>query len=414
MEPARKERRAFQLPHVIVILVVIMLIVTAMSFIIPSGEFVRDANGLVDPTRFGYIVNDDPIDLFGFFYAIPHGIVESASTIVSIMVISGVLYVIEQTGTIAAGLQKLTVAARGKEIFIILGLTFVFGVLGIIGWGEDALPFVPIFSAWVFRLAIFLVFYGIVSAFLWAYCKRIKRDPGKSVIGTYLEECQQEQEAGAETVPLTGRRIATLLVLLTAFVGQAVGAVQFGWDMEDISGLYVFVAIVVGVINRVSPSKICSDFIQGTTTVMSAVIVIGVARGIFLLMEQAKIVDTIIHTLAAAFEGRSAYAIILLLYVFVIFFNFFVVSASGKAFILFPMLKPLADILGISQQVVVTFQLGDGITNYLFPTCGALMAALELGGVTYQQWMKFAARVLVVLTVVGLGFSFLAQAMGLA
>ena len=79
------------------------------------------------------------------------------------------------------------------------------------------------------------------------------------------------------------------------------------------------------------------------------------------------------------------------------------------------MLKPLADILGINQQVViVTFQLGDGITNYLFPTCGALMAALELGGVTYQQWMKFATKVLIALTVAGLGFSFLAQVIGLA
>ena len=458
-----KKRKSFQFPHVIVILVIIMLIVTAMSFVIPSGEFVRDAEGVVDPTQFSYITNDDPIDFFSFFYSIPHGIVESASTIVSIMVISGVLYVIEQTGTIAAGLQKLTVVAKGKEIFIILGLTFVFGILGVIGWGEDALPFVPIcaslavalgydrmvgvgivqlgicigfasgafnifttgicqqlagipiFSGWIFRLVMFLAFYVIICVFLQSYCKKIRRDPSKSVIPTHLEERRQEQDAETTAVPLTGARVATLLVLLAAFITQAVGAVQFGWDMEDISGLYVIVAIVVGIINRVNPSKICSDFIRGTTTVMSAVIVIGVARGIFLLMEQAKIVDTIIHALAAVFEGKSAYAIILLLYIFVIFFNFFVVSASGKAFILFPMLKPLADILGINQQVVVvTFQLGDGITNYLFPTCGALMAALELGGVTYQQWMKFAAKVLIVLTVVGLGFSFLAQAIGLA
>ncbi len=79
-------------------------------------------------------------------------------------------------------------------------------------------------------------------------------------------------------------------------------------------------------------------------------------------------VDTIIHSLATLFEGKSPFVIILLLYLFVIAFNFFVVSASGKAFILFPMLKPLADILGINQQVVVTtFQLGDGFTNYIFP-----------------------------------------------
>ena len=138
-----KKKRGFQLPHVIIILMCIMLAVTVMSFLIPSGEFVRDANGAVDPTQFSYVENDNPITFFDFFYDIPHGIVESADIIISIMVISGVLYVIEQTGAISAALQRLTAAARGKEVFVVLGLTLVFGVLGVIGWGEDALPFVP-------------------------------------------------------------------------------------------------------------------------------------------------------------------------------------------------------------------------------------------------------------------------------
>ena len=110
----QKKKKSFQLPHVMVILIGIMLVVTIMSFFIPSGQFVRDANGAVDPTQFSYVENENPISFFDFFYAIPHGIVESANIIVSIMVISGVLYVIEQTGAIAAGLQRLTVVAKGK------------------------------------------------------------------------------------------------------------------------------------------------------------------------------------------------------------------------------------------------------------------------------------------------------------
>ena len=437
----QKKKKSFQLPHVMVILIGIMLVVTIMSFFIPSGQFVRDANGAVDPTQFSYVENENPISFFDFFYAIPHGIVESANIIVSIMVISGVLYVIEQTGAIAAGLQRLTVVAKGKEIVVVLFLTFIFGILGVIGWGEDALPFIPmvaslalalgydrivgvgivqlgvcigfttgafnifttgicqelagisIFSAWGFRLIEFLVCFVVLSLFLISYCRKIKRAPSKSVMPNFLEEQQQEQKIMSERVPMTARRIATLVVLLLAFVGQAVGAVQFGWDMEDISGLYI----------------------MGTTTVISAVIVIGVARAIYLLMEQAQMVDTIIHSLATLFEGKSPFVIILLLYLFVIAFNFFVVSASGKAFILFPMLKPLADILGINQQVVVTtFQLGDGFTNYIFPSAGALMASLELGGVTYQQWLKFAGKIIFTLVLVGAGFSFLAQIIGLS
>lgn len=459
----QKKKKSFQLPHVMVILIGIMLVVTIMSFFIPSGQFVRDANGAVDPTQFSYVENENPISFFDFFYAIPHGIVESANIIVSIMVISGVLYVIEQTGAIAAGLQRLTMVAKGKEIVVVLFLTFIFGILGVIGWGEDALPFIPmvaslalalgydrivgvgivqlgvcigfttgafnifttgicqelagisIFSAWGFRLIEFLVCFVVLSLFLISYCRKIKRAPSKSVMPNFLEEQQQEQKIMSERVPMTARRIATLVVLLLAFVGQAVGAVQFGWDMEDISGLYIIVAVVVAIINGINPSKVCVDFIKGTTTVISAVIVIGVARAIYLLMEQAQMVDTIIHSLATLFEGKSPFVIILLLYLFVIAFNFFVVSASGKAFILFPMLKPLADILGINQQVVVTtFQLGDGFTNYIFPSAGALMASLELGGVTYQQWLKFAGKIIFTLVLVGAGFSFLAQIIGLS
>ena len=73
-----KKKRGFQLPHVIIILMCIMLAVTVMSFLIPSGEFVRDANGAVDPTQFSYVENDNPITFFDFFYDIPHGIVESS------------------------------------------------------------------------------------------------------------------------------------------------------------------------------------------------------------------------------------------------------------------------------------------------------------------------------------------------
>lgn len=271
----RNEKKAFELPHVIIILIFIMLLVTVMSFFIPSGQFVRDANGVVDPTQFSYIENETPIRFFDFFYAIPHGIVESANIIVSIMVISGVLYVIEQTGSIAAGLQRLTVAAKGKEIVVVLFLTFVFGVLGVIGWGEDALPFIPmvaslslalgydrmvgvaivqlgvcigfttgafnifttgicqelagisIFSAWGFRLAEFLICFVVLSLFLISYCGKIKRDPSKSVMADFGQEQAEEKKLMSETVPMTGRRIATLVVLLLAFVGQAVGAVQF-------------------------------------------------------------------------------------------------------------------------------------------------------------------------------------------
>lgn len=279
----KKEKKPFQLPHVILILMIIMVVVTIMSFFIPSGQFVREANGVVDPSQFSYVENENPITLFDFFYAIPHGIVESASIIISIMVISGVLYVIEQTGAIAAGLQRLNSVSKGRELVIVLGLMFVFGILGVIGWGEDALPFIPmvvslalalgydrmvgvaivhvgicigftsgafnifttgvcqelagisLFSAWQFRLVEFLAYFVVSALFVAAYCKRIKRDPSKSVIPGYRDGTDRAQGMMDVKVPMTVRRVLTLLTLLVApdHPGCGRGAVWLGYGRHQ-------------------------------------------------------------------------------------------------------------------------------------------------------------------------------------
>lgn len=457
------KKKGFTFPHVFIILMIIMLIVTVLSWVIPSGQFGVTEAGTIDPNQFSYIQNDTPITLLSFFTAIPTGIINSATIIVSLLVCTGTLKIIEETGAIAAGLQKLTRASQGKEAILILLLALVFGIMGVIGFGEGALPFVPMtvsvalalgfdrmvgvaacqlgvavgfttgafnlfttgvcqqlagltmFSAWQFRLLEFVVCYAVLALFLYRYCKRIKKDPSKSVMPDYRQELAAEAAALDDQVPMTWQRAVTLGLLLFTFIFQSVGAIALGWTMQNISGLYIIVAILVVIVNLVDPSKACVQFCKGSVAVIPAVLAIGVARAIYELMAQAKIVDTIIHVIAGVFDGKSPLVIILLLYVVVIAFNFFVVSASGKAMILFPILKPLADILHINQQVVVTtFQLGDGFTNYLFPSSGALMAALELGGVTYQQWVKFTWKFLFLMVAVGAAFSLAAQALGLA
>lgn len=131
------------MPHIIIILMCAMLAIIVMSFLIPSEEFVQGASDAADPTQFSYVENNNPITSLDFPYDIPHGTMESADIVISIMVIPGVPYIIEQTGAIPAVLQRLTTAARDKEIFVILDLTLIFDVLGAIDWGGDAFPFIP-------------------------------------------------------------------------------------------------------------------------------------------------------------------------------------------------------------------------------------------------------------------------------
>ena len=117
-----------------------------------------------------------------------------------------------------------------------------------------------------------------------------------------------------------------------------------------------------------------------------------------ILMDQAKIIDTAVYSLSNLLDNTGTVITLLVLFLAVIFFNFFVVSGSGKAVILMPIMGPLGKILNINQQVmVVVYQFGDGFTNYLWPTSGGLMAALGMSNVNYGDWVKFSFKLFMLL-----------------
>lgn len=129
---------------------------------------------------------------------------------------------------------------------------------------------------------------------------------------------------------------------------------------------------------------------------LPAALAIGFARSVVVLMNQAKIVDTAVHALARFLNNKPMIISLFVIYLAIIFFNFFVVSGSDKAMILMPILSPLAKILGINQQVMVLlFQFGDGPTNYFWPTSGGLMGALGLCNVKYEDWVKYSWKLLI-------------------
>lgn len=133
---------------------------------------------------------------------------------------------------------------------------------------------------------------------------------------------------------------------------------------------------------RIAPSQACQLFCTGAVRVFSAAFAVGLAQSVVILMNQACIIDTIVHAMSQLLEHRSAILAIFVIFVFVTLFNFLVVSGSGKAVIIMPILHPLGKILNINQQVLVlTYQYGDGITNSFWP--GSSLVQLSMCGVDY-------------------------------
>ena len=398
-----------------------------------------------------------------FFTALHNGVVQSADIIVMLLFASGALYILEKSGAIAAGIHKLLRIAEGKEKLVIVALITLFSILGTIGFGEGGIPFIPlamavvmgmgydritgfatstiglaigftagavnfyttgvsqtiiglpIYSGVGFRIISLAIFLVISVLYILRYAKKTKADPSRSLVATeYKEQLRDANRAEYEEEEFTLSRKIALLGLVVVLVGSAFGAIKLGWGMPELSAVYAIYAVFLVIVLKINPSDAAIAFGKGAAVLLPTGLAIGFARSVMILMNQAQIIDTAVHSLSGLLNNTSSIITLLVLFLVVIFFNFFVVSGSGKAVILMPIMGPLGKILGINQQVmVVLYQFGDGFTNYLWPTSGGLMAALGMANVDYATWVKFSLKLFMLLHLAGFILILVAHYIGL-
>ena len=439
----KTEKKGFHMPHVFIILLAIMLFIVVLSYIIPSGMYERfeDAAGItvIDPDTFSYVENENPITFMDYFEAIYTGFVNGATIMGTLFISSGMIYLLEVSGAFGAGISAILKKTKGKEFSVVCIFYTVFVIFGVLGYGEAAYPFyplavtigfalgydrmvgaglaivgstvgftsglmntfttgvaqqivgLPLFSGIGFRAAGLAVFYVIGLAGLYAYCRKIKKNPGLSLMkDEYMNQKAENQAADGEK--MTVRKALGLLVFLGIIVAQGFGCIRLGWSFPQIAAIYVIMGILLAVIFQFGPSEACQLFCKGAVRVFAAAFAVGLAQSVVVLMNQACIMDTIVHGMAQLLENKSAILALLIIFLFVTLFNFLVVSGSGKAVIVMPILQPLGKILNINQQVLVlTYQYGDGITNSFWPGSAAIQ--LSMCGVDYGSWLKFCWKI---------------------
>ncbi|WP_346699050.1 hypothetical protein [Catenibacillus scindens] len=458
-----KMKRGFKLPHVYIILMFMMLLVVILSWIIPSGVYERvlDSNTgreIINPDNFSYVEQSNPITFMNFFEAIYNGFVSGASIMGTLFISSGIIYILEVSGAFGAGIQKILKHTKGKEFSVVVIFYTIFVVFGVLGYGEAAYPFyplavtiglalgydrvvgaglaivgstvgftcgmlnmfttgvaqqlvgLPMFSGMGMRAVGLVVFYIIGFFGLFFYCKKIKKTPEKSIVrDEYLTQKAEDFQENDQKMTLP--RVLGLIAFLVVIIIQGIGAVGFGWSFPQIAALYVIFGFVLAVIFRIGPSRVCTIFTQGATRVFSAAFAIGLANAVVALMNQAQILDTLVYHMSGFLNGKSAIVTLLIIYVFVTLFNFFVVSGSGKAVIVMPILQPLGNILHINQQVLVlAYQYGDGITNSFWP--GSAMVGLSMCNLGYGEWIRFCWKIYVSMMVAAFVLVIIANAIG--
>lgn len=455
-----KKKFKLKMPHTFVLLFCIAIIAGLLTYVIPAGAYDRidfEGRQIADAETY-HSVDATPATLFGVLKAFPKGLEQAAAIVFFIFIVGGSFFVVQKSGAIDAGIAAAVRKTSSKGILIIpiLSIIFAFGG-GIYGMAEECLPFIPalvilcislgydsmtgaaialvatcsgftgaflnpftvgvaqgiaqlpLFSGLGYRLIVFAVMVTITITFLILYCLKIKKNPEKSLM--YEIDKKREINIDLANTEFTTTHKVILLAVLATFGLLVFGVLKYGWYIQEISGLFFGMAIVVGIISRRGLNQLADDFLEGCALLAYGALVVGLARGILVIFTDANVIDTIIWGMANAIQGLPSAITSLGIYVAQIIISAIVPSGSGMAALTMPVLSPLADIVGVTRQTtVLAYQFADGFTNVLTPLSGYFMAGLALAGIPYQKWIKWILPLAIIWWVAGAIFVVIADA----
>jgi uncharacterized ion transporter superfamily protein YfcC len=176
----------------------------------------------------------------------------------------------------------------------------------------------------------------------------------------------------------------------------------YGWYIMEIAALFFAMGIFSGLANGETPNTITRLFLEGTGDILPAALIVGLAGGIVVILEDGNIIDTLLHGMARSMQEVGQIGAVGLMYVIQTVINIAIPSGSAKAAITMPIMAPFSDLIGLSRQAtVVAFQMGDGFTNMITLTSGVLMGVLGVAKIPYEKWLRWIAIFMAILIVLG-------------
>ncbi len=345
--------------------------------------------------------------------------------------------------------------------FVAAGLGFAGAILNPFTIGiAQGLAEIPLFSGIEYRMFAWLVINIIGITFVLRYARKVKKHPEKSIVHENDKQWRDRtDEEGIEklkyrtpiaawvayaflsavmlaasfifpetelkvgnasqvapaipivtglfiiTSPFLLRKSAHFFVLnLLAFtiIYLIVGVMGYGWYIMEIATLFFAMGIFAGIAMSKTPNEITNLFLAGTKDIMSAALIVGLAGGIIAVLEDGKVIDSILHGLAQGMNEMGKVASVGVMYVIQNIINIVIPSGSAKAALTMPIMAPFSDLIGISRQAtVVAFQFGDGFTNMITPTSGVLIGVLGVAKIPYDKWVRWVWPLIAILIIVG-------------
>lgn len=451
-QPAQEEKQAKQEKQglnigvksfitAIAVIFALMIVTYLLTLFVPSGEYPRvtDENGnLVIDTNgaFTYVTGGIPFWKWLLSPVLVLGASGNGALIAVIaflLVIGGVFNSLDKCGLIRYMLAKLTNRFGTARYKLMACVSLFFMALGsMVGSFEECVPLVPIvvalsvnlgwdvvtgigmsllavgcgfaagvcnpftvgvaqqiaglpmFSGAWMRIVAFVLIYALLFGFLYLHAKKVEK-PLEQVTGlTDFTSDKKMDKALICFVSILGVGIVT--ILCSGFIP----ALQ-DYTMIIVAVMFLLAGIVSTLVSGMKVKELGKTFASGLGSILPAVLMILMASSIKYTMEEAKIMDTVLHGAVGLAESMPKWTVILFIYLIVLVMNFFIASGSAKAFMLIPLIVPIAQVFGISSQLcILAFAFGDGFSNVFYPTNPALLISLGLVNVGYQDWVKYS------------------------
>lgn len=190
-------------------------------------------------------------------------------------------------------------------------------------------------------------------------------------------------------------------ILLFTIVFLIVGVMGYGWYIKEIATLFLVMGLMSGFAFGKTANQLARLFIEGAKDIMSAALVVGLASGIVVVLEQGKIIDSLLYYSASAMQGYGRLVSVAIMFIFYNLLNLIIASGSAKAALTIPLMSQFSDLIGISRQTTVTiYQLGGGFTNLITPTSGVMVGVLSIARIPYNKWFRWFLPLMLILIVV--------------
>lgn len=401
-----------------------------------------------------------PVSILGILSAIPKGLSDSAILVFYVFIIGALFSLIQQTGAINAFLYSLIAKFKNRpKLLIFLIYMTIFSGSSFMGIGAETIALIPVFlflskrlgydrlfgfallsvplylgwssgvtnpftvqiaqtiaelpigSGIGFRLVLFVVYAVIGFYFITRYADKIKKKPSLSLMKN--DPFNLDEFGSFEKESLERKHIYILLFFVLSYAAILISVQTIGWGLIEMSACFIGILIIIAKIAGMSGDEAMFAFTKGLKVMIVPALVVGVARGISVVLQEGMILDTILYSASEVLITMPKIVAAEGMLFFQSGLNFFIPSASGQALVSMPLMTPMSDILGISRQTaVLAYILGDGLSNLIIPTNGVLMAMLGMAKVSFEKWFKLILPLFIISIILALIFIAIAIIIG--